>query len=333
MLKDQLTICIPTFNRWAQLEQSLDRILVNNSYGVKVLIIDNASDVAGFDQVLKVIERHNDKPCEVVRNPVNIGGDANILRCIELCQTPYVLVIGDDDFVVPNFLDVINHYLEQDVNWGWVHFQLNRNGEPTKRADVEFSSPMEMVAYKNEWAELIFISATIFCRDLVWKGFWLAQRYQFSRSSHLVGLLKGWELMTLTVREEKQYKFLYVGQTILESVGHARDHGSFEQMGIFPGLASLRYLFNDVNYKLVRSAVRNATLKSFKPRVLGKELVHYSHTCGFKRAWTSMQAILLDLRYSLGWRYFIYVWYLPVLLVLATILIWMKMIFARIGMK
>ncbi len=333
MLKDQLTICIPTFNRWAQLEQTLGRILENNSYGVKVLIIDNASEEIDFDRVLKVIERHHDKPCEVFRNPVNIGGDGNILRCIELCQTPYVLVIGDDDFVMPNFLDVINHYLEKDVNWGWVYFQVIRKNEPLTRPDVIFDSPMDMVAFKNEWAELIFISAAVFRRDLVWKGFWLAQRYQFSRSPHLVGLLKGWDQMTFSEREEKQYKFLYVGQTILESAGHARDHGSFEQMGIFPGLASLRHLFNDASYKLVRSAVRNATLKSFKPRVLGKELLHYSHNYGFNRAWNSMQAILVDLRYSLGWRYFIYVWYLPVLLVLSTILIWMKMIFARIEVK
>jgi hypothetical protein len=98
-------------------------------------------------------------------------------------------------------------------------------------------------------------------------------------------------------------------------------------------LASLRHLFNDENYKLVRSAVRNATLKSFKPRVLGKEMVHYSRNYGFKRAWTSMQAILVDLRYSLGWRYFIYIWYLPVLLALSTILIWVKMIFVRVEVK
>jgi hypothetical protein len=44
---------------------------------------------------------------EVIRHKTNIGGDANFQRCFELCNTPYIWMLGDDDKIENNALEII----------------------------------------------------------------------------------------------------------------------------------------------------------------------------------------------------------------------------------
>ena len=309
MISDKLSIFIPTYNRWDILEKTLEHLLIGNAIGVRVVVMDNASTQQSANKVNALVERFKQVPCKVVRHPVNIGGDANILRAIELCETPYLMIVGDDDILYPNYLESIGNYLNQEVNWGWIYFRLR---EHERQADRIYSDPFAMLKAKNEWAELIFISSTIFNCNLLRLGLWKAQLYQFSKSAHLVGILKGWEALSVMDREVLNYKFMLSDARIIKSAGHARDHSSYEQMGIYPGLSVLRFLFDDPEkFSIVRNAVRGGTRFGFKPRVLTKEFFYYAQEHGFRKAWRAALNLQAGLSYSIGWRYLIYAWYIP----------------------
>ena len=96
-----VTIAIPVFNRTTYFRQAIESAL-NQSVPVRVLVVDNASDKVDFGSVLKDYPPHR---FEFHRNETNLGMGGNWNRCIELCATPYLLILHDDDFLEPEFVE------------------------------------------------------------------------------------------------------------------------------------------------------------------------------------------------------------------------------------
>jgi len=312
-MQEKFSIFIPTYNRWSVLAKTLETTLTNNSICVPVTIVDNNSHPEGLDAVLQVIAKFPHIPCKIVKNEINIGADANILRCIALCRTPYVLVLGDDDFLVDDYITKISRYLSSNVDWGCISFKdRSCNGF----SDKTFDSPYEMVRFSNDWSELLFISTTIFNTKIFYAGMEEAQRAQFTCSSHLVGMLKGWEHQQ---DKTKQWKFLLSSERLIATSGHARNAKSFDLIYVFAGLPVLEYFFQaEDTHSIVRSAVKGSTRRVFKPRVLSKVFFYYTLTFGFTAAWRLMLPIRQGLIYTIGQRAIFYRWYLPLVIVIAA---------------
>jgi glycosyltransferase involved in cell wall biosynthesis len=310
-LKEKLSIVIPTFNRWGVLAKTLENTLANNWAGVPVIILDNDSDPAGQEAVLNVMARHEAVPCRIQKNALNIGGDGNIIRCVEICETPYVLVLGDDDFLSKDYLDKISYYLMQDQDWGYICFK----DRPYDGVDKIYSSPVDMVEACGDWSELLFISTAIFNKKMFCEGMLFAQRTQATHSAHLVGMMKGWER---SMASGATWKFILSTHQLVVSGGHARDHRSFETMSIYAGFPMLEFVFQDRRtHYAVRAAIRGATKRIFKPRVLGKEFFYYTLQFGFEAAWRRMLAMRRGLSYSIGGRALFYRAYLPLIVIIA----------------
>ena len=313
-MKDKLSIIIPTYNRWDTLAKTLENTLANNSVGVTVVILDNNSDLQGRDLVLKVIEKYPEISCRIEKNERNIGGDANIVRCIEICETPYVLVLGDDDFLSADYIEKISFYLMQDIGWGFIGFRDRAGGWDNK----VFDSAVEMLECSGNWADLLFISTGIINKAMFAYGMRFAQRSQITHSAHLVGLLKGWQE---SVAKGHSWKFALSKEQLIVSGGHARDHRSFELMSIYAGLPSLEFMFEDKRlHYAVRSAVRVATKRMFKPRVLAKEFFYFTLKFGFELSWRRVMAMRRGLSYSIGSRSLFYRIYLPFVVLIAALI-------------
>ncbi len=109
-----LTLTIPTYNRGVFLRQFLDSVrdqLGSNSQ-VEVIVSDNAST----DETPEIIKEELQRGTRLtyIRNPENIGPDANFLQCYERATGKYVWVMGDDDVLAPNSLQRIVEYLSGD---------------------------------------------------------------------------------------------------------------------------------------------------------------------------------------------------------------------------
>jgi abequosyltransferase len=127
-----LTIAIPTYNREGYLRTALEGIFSQAgafSAEVEVIVCDNASS----DGTPAVLEEALARgwPLRVLRNPQNIGPDANFLRCWQEARGRYFLLLGDDDLMVPGSLAVLLPFLRTG-DYGVVSFRCrNFRDEPS----------------------------------------------------------------------------------------------------------------------------------------------------------------------------------------------------------
>lgn len=119
-----LNIVIPTFNRYAELEETLT-CLINQVklYGlyktVSFIIADNASDSNLPESLNEIIFSNN---IQYFKNNTNIGITKNILKAFGLVNSKYVWFFGDDDFIDNSLLPKLSDYLKQNVDY----IQVNR---------------------------------------------------------------------------------------------------------------------------------------------------------------------------------------------------------------
>ena len=96
-IEETLEILIPTYNRKACLEHTLNNLLSQDSpvRACSVTVLDNASS----DGTAEIIAAFAKKYPNVkhIRNAKNIGGNANITRAYERAVKKYVWVVCDDD--------------------------------------------------------------------------------------------------------------------------------------------------------------------------------------------------------------------------------------------
>ena len=92
-----LTVAIPTFDRNQTLREHLASLLPQLTPDCTLLIIDNCSPTPVIETIRDLLDGYPSLSVRVDRNQTNIGAGANILRCLERCETEWLWVLGDDD--------------------------------------------------------------------------------------------------------------------------------------------------------------------------------------------------------------------------------------------
>lgn len=166
-----LTIAIPTYNRSGYLKQNLESFVpqcCKYKENVRIVVSDNASS----DNTREVVEYYVNSFPEIVsyvRNDNNIGVQQNFSRCVELSNSKYVFLMGDDDIVCPNFLSIIMPYLTEDTEYGIIHWgrlvgdadcNNNKIHNPYYNQLIEKSSVSEFI--KSTLSSTNFLSCCIF---------------------------------------------------------------------------------------------------------------------------------------------------------------------------
>ncbi len=107
-----LTVAIPTYNRAGFLDKNLSYLFEQKESFTKVLVNDNAST----DNTNEVIKKWKDKGLNINYNvnPENLGWAKNFELCFKNCDTKYVIVLGDDDFMTLGSLPKINELITKD---------------------------------------------------------------------------------------------------------------------------------------------------------------------------------------------------------------------------
>jgi len=116
-----LTIAIPTYNRAAYLDNGLSHLVREpeiNTTEIELMVSDNGST----DATESVVKRWLSQGLKInyIRNQSNIGPDDNFLQCFRKASGKYILILGDDDILLPGALGAILSVLKSG-EYGIVH--------------------------------------------------------------------------------------------------------------------------------------------------------------------------------------------------------------------
>ena len=113
----KLSVCVPTFNRAALLRESLEAIANQGASALfevlEVLVSDNASVDNTTEVVRSVRERYPDLKLHYVRHAENIGMDRNLYGVVQRAAGDFVLVVSDDDVMLPGALPKLLALIEE----------------------------------------------------------------------------------------------------------------------------------------------------------------------------------------------------------------------------
>ena len=150
-----------TFNRSAELQRTLTAFIDAGLTNIRMHILDNAST----DDTAAVVAGAQARWPELTyhRNTFNIGGNANILRAVEIANSEYSWIVGDDDAWqledISELCAVLNEGKADVIRLGWLVSPQSR-GKLLEAADL-------VEQEKMFFASLSMISATIIRRDII----------------------------------------------------------------------------------------------------------------------------------------------------------------------
>lgn len=97
-----VSIGVPTYNRLDQLRRAIDSVLAQDETDVEVVISDNAS-TDGTREWCEQLTRKEPR-VRYIRQPSNLGANANINAALRHARGLYYMVLGDDDWIEPSFV-------------------------------------------------------------------------------------------------------------------------------------------------------------------------------------------------------------------------------------
>lgn len=103
----KISVLIPSKNRLGLLKYAVSSILSQNDASIEIVVSDNASteDYRGY------IESLGDKRIVYHRLQTPVTVTDNWRQALSLCSGDYVLMLGDDDALAPNFTSAVRPYL------------------------------------------------------------------------------------------------------------------------------------------------------------------------------------------------------------------------------
>lgn len=181
--KPILTIGIPTFNRSHYLKDCLDHICPQLNEDVCVVVRDNCSTNYDFERFISpYVEEYG---VIAKNNKVNIGGDANVARLFECCDTRWLWVIGDDDYISNNAVRIVLNTIKEHDNGIYIKFNSPYVGET--RGLEGFCNAMKP---KGAFAASFYTSECINNMDLTKNYMHWHYRYLSTSTAQILKVIK-----------------------------------------------------------------------------------------------------------------------------------------------
>ncbi|RKS89749.1 acetyltransferase-like isoleucine patch superfamily enzyme [Flavobacterium limicola] len=142
-----LSICIPTYNRAKALDgnlKALNKQVSGKNLPLELMVSDNCSSDETSTVVNKYIEEG--MPINYIRNTINLGMDGNFAQCYRKASGKYVLVLGDDDYLIDGMLEKLLDYLKNG-DYGLVHLKTNSQAKILEEEFTDSTLFLQNVSY------------------------------------------------------------------------------------------------------------------------------------------------------------------------------------------
>jgi glycosyltransferase involved in cell wall biosynthesis len=161
----RLTIAIPTYNRHKCLVSTIKRLIPQLTADCQLLIIDNASDPPVIDAVGPALAEFAIPLVRVVRNKANIGANANILRCMELCESEWLWILSDDDRIWDDAVEKILEEIANHPDCTCVNFA--QDAYPRGEALTTCGTSEFLNVLGRQFPTLLFVSTSVYRVDAI----------------------------------------------------------------------------------------------------------------------------------------------------------------------
>jgi glycosyltransferase involved in cell wall biosynthesis len=256
-----LTIAIPTYNRNEILFRTIQSIFPQLNSDCGLLIIDNCSDVAVEQTLQPLLEQHQDKQIQIIRNKANIGGNANVIRCIELAESDYVWILGDDDTALPNAVSMIMDKIK--LRPDFINFFFPFAHDIIRKHDILGHGIDSLLKNIDSFSNFIFISNMVINRIQSNAGLRYAFHYTGSTGPHVA-------LMLWLASQNGRWELS--SQVIVEK-GEPDADQRFSVLPVVRGLPSLAWVLDHQYRKQFRNVLRGATVHWLKPHAVVAQLI------------------------------------------------------------
>lgn len=156
MIDPKLTITIPTYNRPTQIQHQVRSLLPQLRPGVEILIRDNASEIP----VQSLFSEEELSKITIKRNTTNIGPDANIAGCLYDVNQGWVWLLGDDDILSDDAVDIILRTIHEHQDCCYINFDAKKEEETTGLEET-----LTHLSIKGAFGVAFFMSDCIFNID------------------------------------------------------------------------------------------------------------------------------------------------------------------------
>lgn len=111
-----LTIAIPSYNKEQYLERCINSVLLEKSHIDRIILVDNCSS----DKTFEIAKRFTPL-VECHQNETNVGMSGNFNRCIDLCETDWLMIVHADDELLPGVIAKYKDLIQRHPTVGLIH--------------------------------------------------------------------------------------------------------------------------------------------------------------------------------------------------------------------
>ena len=179
--QDLVTIAIPTYNRADLLKIAIQSCLSQKYNNLEILVIDGGST----DNTKAVVKSFKDLRIVYTKNKTNIGMMGSWNRSITLAKGKYLLILGDDDVLYPDFISEALKVYVKHPNLGFIFTHANKidiGGNFLMRWGYHFTpsgylSGLDYLFNTIKYGSCLTISSTMLCRKDIYQkvGFYEAE--------------------------------------------------------------------------------------------------------------------------------------------------------------
>lgn len=259
-----LTIAIPTYNRPFQIQKQVRNIIPQLTDNIVLKIYDNCSNVV----VETLFSDEEKKHVKIVRHNTNIGGDANIARCFEECETRWLWTLSDDDYVKSDALSKVMLYIKKNDDCVFLNC-LSKKQCKTENF-IEFA---EIMSNADMFGSSFAMSACLYNMNLLKDDLYFYYKYLSSKIGTIIMVSKN---IQRTNNKSFLFRDMYID--LGEDVGwNYADYIFFSSLiyNAFKKDNSNRHLeknlllgYSDLNYWLIKTNRKSSHISDFERLML-----------------------------------------------------------------
>lgn len=150
-----LSIVIPTFNRRNYLQENLILLIPQiKKYKAEVqLVVSNNASTDGTKEMLETIQKKIHFQFEVYTQAQKLDIDESMLFVASKAKGKYMMIMGDDDILSPNFIEIILGVIKSGTEYGMIHWNIltgDANCDNNQLYNIHFDGKLECICSPTE---------------------------------------------------------------------------------------------------------------------------------------------------------------------------------------